>query len=100
MAGKRVPATRIITVTYKQADSYLAAHQAERPCEACGATEWKLTTHADDLVVHVFMELSFTNDHIGYVPVSCGNCQNTRFFNSIAIVDWIDKQAKEGGENG
>lgn len=97
MAKPQVELEPLMSMTFEEVNGYLEKVDGEHPCEACGQVDWRISTDLSGKVSLVFMTIPPTNDGLAFVPISCGVCANTRFFNAINVHEAV---AGIGGEDG
>ena len=66
-------------LTFGQVALYLKAHNAERPCEACGSSGWAMLPEQPGS-----FGLNF-----GVVVMACRICNAVRWFLRPAILKWV-----------
>lgn len=66
-----------------------------RPCEACGADDWSLSTSVCVLSSYLpAQDVPEESPVVPVIPVTCSKCGNTRLVNAIAI-GVMEKQLDE-----
>ncbi len=98
MATRIVPLDEVAKLTFDQVNAFLGAKDCEHPCEACGHKQWRIATRIDDTAVLVSMDILLDDSGaLSFVPVTCGHCENTRFFNALSIFQWVKEQEGHHG---
>lgn len=73
-------------VTYEQLSEFLSDNGGFSKCEACGSQDWEITRISGGHILYLYQDVVFLeNKTMVYLPVTCGTCMNTRFFNALGI---------------
>jgi hypothetical protein len=67
-------------------------------CEVCGGGNWSIQEHSVTPIILKNGGFQLGGNAYPQVMVVCGNCSNTKYFNTV-IMDAIEKEQNGGGKD-